>query len=66
MENSVIDAVTLGGSVAPLDFSMWALFLRADLVVKGVIVILFLASIGCWAIIFEKIAGIRRDRKSVV
>ena len=44
MENSVIDAVTLGGSVAPLDFSIWALFLRADLVVKVVIVILFLAS----------------------
>ncbi|KKL78328.1 hypothetical protein LCGC14_2025920, partial [marine sediment metagenome] len=38
MENNVIDAVTLGGSVAPLDFSIWALFLRADIVVKLVII----------------------------
>ncbi len=60
MENNVIEAVTLGGSVAQLDFSIWALFLRADVVVKLVIIILFIASIGCWAIIFEKIAGIRR------
>ena len=60
MENNVIDAVTLGGSVAELDFSIWALFLRADIVVKLVIIVLFIASIGCWAIIFEKIASIRR------
>ncbi|MCH7486205.1 MAG: protein TolQ [Proteobacteria bacterium] len=60
MENNVIDVVTLGGSVAPLDFSIWALFLRADIVVKLVIIILFMASIGCWAIIIEKVMGIRR------
>ncbi len=60
MENSVIDAVTLGGSVGELDFSMISLFLRADLIVKSVIVILLLASIWCWAIIFEKILGLRK------
>ena len=60
MENSVIDAVTLGGSVGELDFSMLSLFLRADLVVKSVIIILLLASIWCWAIIVEKLMGMRK------
>ena len=60
MENSVIDAVTLGGSVGDLDFSMISLFMRADLIVKSVFVILILASVWCWAIIFEKIIGLRR------
>lgn len=60
MENSLIDAVTLGGSVGDLDFSMWSLFMRADLIVKSVIVILLLASIWCWAIIFEKMLGLRK------
>ena len=43
MENQIVDAVTLGGSVADLDFSMISLFMRADLVVKSVIVLLLLA-----------------------
>jgi biopolymer transport protein TolQ len=60
MENSVISAVTLGGSVGDLDFSMISLFLRADLIVKSVIVILILASIWCWAIIVEKVLGLRK------
>ena len=60
MENSVIETVTLGESVAALDFSVWALFLRADAIVKGVIVLLFVASICCWAIIFEKALWLRR------
>jgi len=60
MENSVIDAVTLGGSVGDLDFSMLSLFMRADLVVKSVIIILLLASIWCWAIIVEKLLGMRK------
>ncbi len=60
MESNVIDTVTLGGSVAAIDFSVWSLFLRADVIVKAVIIILLLASIWCWAIIFEKIIGLRR------
>jgi biopolymer transport protein TolQ len=60
MEQSVINAVTLGGSVGDMDFSMFSLFMRADLVVKSVIVILLLASIWCWAIIFEKMLGMRK------
>jgi biopolymer transport protein TolQ len=39
---------------------MFSLFLRADLVVKAVIVGLLAASIWCWTIIFQKIRGLRR------
>jgi len=60
MENSVIDAVTLGGSVADMDFSLWSLFLRADLIVKAVMISLLLASIWCWAIIVEKSINLRK------
>ncbi len=60
METTIVEAAALGGSVADLDFSIFALFLRADVVVKVVIVLLFFASIWCWAIIFEKILGLRR------
>ena len=63
MENQIVDAVTLGGSVGVADFSMLSLFLRADLIVKSVIVILLLASVWCWAIIFEKVFGLRRLNK---
>ena len=58
-----MDAVTLGGPVAELDFGIIALFLRADLVVKSVIVILLFASIWCWAIIYDKLSGLRRLNK---
>jgi biopolymer transport protein TolQ len=60
MENQIIEAATLGGSVANLDFSILSLFLRADPVVKAVIILLLLASIWCWAIIFDKLRGLRR------
>ncbi|HEC90435.1 MAG TPA: protein TolQ [Alphaproteobacteria bacterium] len=60
MENSIIKAATLGGSVANLDFSIWSLFMRADVIVKGVVILLLLASIWCWAIIFEKMLGLRK------
>ena len=60
MENQVIEAATLAGSAENLDFSVWALFLRADPIVKSVIVLLFVASIWCWAIIIDKVIGLRR------
>ena len=60
MEGNVIDTVNLGGSVAAFDFSMVSLFLRADPVVKAVIVMLLVASVWCWAIIFEKLLWLRR------
>ena len=60
MEQNAVEAVTLAGSVSALDFSVWSLFLRADLIVKAVIVMLVLASIWCWAIIIEKSLWLRR------
>lgn len=60
MENQVIEAATLAGSAENLDFSVWALFLRADPIVKAVILVLIAASIWCWAIIFDKVIGLRR------
>ena len=50
-------AVGLGGAT---DFSLWKLFLRADFVVKAVILILIASSIFSWALIFDKIRLFRR------
>jgi len=52
METEIATQVVgLGGST---DFSLWQLFLRADFVVKSVIIILLLASVYSWALIFDK------------
>ena len=54
-----VQAVQLAGSVAEHDLSMWALFLRADFIVKFVMIALILASFWCWAIIFDKLMRLR-------
>ncbi|MBI4184432.1 MAG: protein TolQ [Proteobacteria bacterium] len=59
MEANVVDAIALAGSMDQ-DLSMWGLFLRADPVVKAVMLMLFLASFWSWAIIFEKSMRLRR------
>ena len=52
MEQEIASQIVgLGGSS---DFSLWKLFLRADFVVKSVIVILLASSIYSWALIFDK------------
>ena len=43
------------GLASNTDFSILQLFIRADIIVKSVIVILIASSIYSWAIIFEKI-----------
>ena len=50
--------------VSNADFSMIKLFVRADLIIKTVIVILIVSSIYSWAIIFEKIKLFRKINKS--
>ncbi len=60
MQSQAVDALTLAGSVGEIDLSLWGLFLKADLIIKIVIVLLFLASIWCWAIIVEKFLRLRR------
>ncbi len=52
-------SASLAGSVVT-DLSMWGLFLQADFVVKLVMILLILASVWCWAIIFEKWRRIRK------
>ena len=56
-------AVGLGSSV---DFSLMSLFLRADFVVKSVIIILIAASIYSWAIIIEKFKMFKKINQSTV
>lgn len=58
MEPAIVDAVALGGSVSG-DLSMWTLFLRADWIVKAVMVMLLGASFWCWSIIFDKVIRLR-------
>ena len=43
------------GLTSNTDFSIWNLFIRADIIVKTVILLLIAASIYSWAIIIEKI-----------
>ncbi len=45
------------------ELSMWGLFMQADTVVKIVMLLLVLASVWSWAIIFEKILKMRRMRR---
>ena len=59
MEENVIDTATAGASVAATDFSIFGLFMEADLVIKIVILVLLLASFWSWAIIFDKVMRMR-------
>ena len=62
MEQDIATQVVgLGGAS---DFSLWQLFLRADFVVKSVIIILIASSIFSWALIFDKARLFRRIDKS--
>lgn len=62
MEQEVATQVVgLGGAT---DFSLIQLFIRADFVVKSVIIILIAASVYSWALIFEKYKLFKRIEKS--
>ena len=62
MEQEVATQVVgLGGST---DFSLMQLFLRADFIVKAVIILLISASIYSWALIFDKYKLFKRIEKS--
>ena len=55
-----VQTAQLAGTVASHDLSMVTLFLRADIIVKFVMGALMLASVWCWAIIFDKLLRIRQ------
>ena len=62
MEQDVVTQVVgLGGST---DFSIMQLFIRADFIVKSVIIILIASSVYSWALIFEKYKLFKRIEKS--
>ncbi len=62
MEQEVATQVVgLGGST---DFSLIQLFLRADFIVKAVIIILIVASVYSWALIFDKYKLFKKIDKS--
>ena len=52
------------GLASNTDFSIINLFIRADIIIKTVIIILIVSSIYSWAIIFEKIKMFKRINKS--
>lgn len=64
--SQVIETVIMGGGLEVADggeLTAIALFLRADIVVKIVMLILILMSVWCWAIIIEKILKLGRLRR---
>lgn len=61
METEALQAA--GAAAAELDFSLMALFLRATLVVKIVMILLMAASFWSWAVIIEKHIAFRRQRR---
>ena len=54
------------GLASSADFSILTLFIRADIIVKSVLIILILASIYSWAIIIEKYRLFKKINKSSV
>jgi len=59
--NRSVNAADLG---ALADLSLWGLFLQADWVVKLVMILLLVASIWVWAIVFEKVTSLRRANRA--
>ena len=63
MEQDIATQVVgLGGSS---DFTLWKLFLRADFVVKFVIILLIACSIFSWALIFDKFKLFKNINRSI-
>jgi biopolymer transport protein TolQ len=58
MPDSPVQAVGLGTPGG--DLSLVSLFLQADIVVKLVMLLLLLASVWVWAVVFDKIVALRR------
>ena len=52
------------GLASNTDFSIISLFIRADFIIKSVIIILIVSSVYSWAIIFEKIRMFKKISKS--
>ncbi len=55
--------IALGAVAEASRMDIWDLFLAADWIVKSVMLMLLIASVICWAIIFDKILKIRALRR---
>ena len=53
-----METAIISENISSIDFSMLSLFLKADFVVKSVIIILVIASVWSWKIIIEKLITI--------
>ena len=51
------------GLASNTDFSLWSLFIRADFIVKSVIILLIVCSVYSWAIIFDKFKLFKKINK---
>ena len=60
MDPNSLTSSTLADAAAPP--SLWAIVMHADIVVQAVMVLLLLASLWCWAVIFQKSWRIARLR----
>ena len=56
-----VDATTLATTAH--DLSMWGLFMMADPIVKSVMIMLILASVWCWSVIFAKRSTLKKLNK---
>ena len=60
METEAVNAAGLVAASQELNFSVWMLFLKADMIVKLVMLVLIVASVWCWAIKIEKSMRLKR------
>ena len=62
-----MESIVTSGDIssAVVDFSLLSLFLKADLVVKSVIIILMAASIYSWAVIVEKLVKLKKKHSVI-
>jgi biopolymer transport protein TolQ len=52
--SAVIDSAQIGTNAAAHDMSALGLFMQADFIVQSVMIMLLIASIWCWTVVFEK------------
>lgn len=60
-----MENVEIIDNAAEIDFSLFALFLQADWVVKSVIIGLLIASVWCWGIIIDKVILYRKTNQEL-
>lgn len=60
MQNQVVEAAELGGSVP--DFSIMGMFMQADFIVQAVMIMLVTASVWGWSIIFNTASRVKVAR----